>query len=153
VVHIILVLSQRDPRAKNFEKTPLSYGVSKHGNPPIPFKTRVLERAKEDFEEKILAVVKPILVGNQIKDTLSDQQIFGGIPGMDECKRLELHTSEGYPLQLERPSNVHNKSWLFKFTQTEEGNILHDIHPLLKDMHELHMEVRKKGDIPTTIFC
>nr|QHD64752.1 RdRp [Plasmopara viticola lesion associated iflavirus 1] len=134
------------------ERTPLEAGISKHGDPPIPFPTIMLHKAKEHLKTKLLSVCQPVLIGKAIGPELTDDQIFSGIPGVNELKGIELSTSEGFPLQLQRPKNSKNKSWCFYFDQTEGQRKLKGFHPAFAELMDKNMALRRKGVIPSTIF-
>lgn len=145
-------LSGRDERLPPGSPSPLKSGVEKHGNPPLPFDLDILDECINSLSDKINTVCRPVLVKH--KELLTDEEIFSGIPGSDYYRHLELTTSEGYPLVLERPNKAKDKRWLFDYNDAVDGQgrKLKGIHRELKDLLAYNHNLRQMGVIPNTVF-
>lgn len=139
------ILSKSDPRWEH-DKTPLYYGLSKHGKEIICFERNILESCLQNFFEKLVSI-RPYF---QRKLQLSDDEIFTGIPGV--YRGLRLNTSEGYPLLLERPNNCHDKRWLFEYGDENGQRKLFNIHNSLRSLMNHNMNLRKEGIVPLSLF-
>jgi len=148
-------LCHKDERVAHFELSPLEAGIAKDGIPPLPFNTDVMEEAKRDLSEKLLAVCTPVTVelGSSL---LTDQEVYAGIPGLKYAKSIERSSSEGLPLQLYRPPGAKGKAWCFNDGKDQfvDETLLEfkNYHPYLEKLHNDNMKLRKKGIVPTVIY-
>nr|WAK72354.1 MAG: polyprotein [Iflaviridae sp.] len=162
------VLRLGDPRVvENPDVDPIVKAIQTHGNVPSPFVSSILSDCADDLYETLVATSPPVLaVGEEL---LSDQQIFSGVAGIDGYNGLNIQSSEGFPLCLERYRKTDSfklfkdnkvklglptsgKSWLFDYETTEVGNKLKGLHPKLSESISLNSDLRSKGVVPATIF-
>lgn len=146
---------------------PLVKAIQTHGKVPLTFHRGVLQECVDDLTDYLIATTKPILAFK--KELLSDQVIFGGLPTGEGFKKLNLQSSEGFPLSLFRQYNTEEcnyylqdkraknqgksgKNWLFKYSTTEKGVVLEEIHPELQSLIDHNHKLRLNGEIPATIF-
>nr|UYL95334.1 MAG: polyprotein [Nanning Iflav tick virus 1] len=162
------VLRLGDPRVvQNPDVDPLVKAIQTHGSVPLPFDASILSECADDLVETLIASSPPVLPVSD--ELLTDQQIFSGVPGVEGYNGLNLQSSEGYPLCLERyrKSDSHKlfketkdklglpvsgKTWLFDYETTENGNILKSIHPKLEEVIDNNHKLRCDGVIPATVF-
>nr|UXL90898.1 MAG: polyprotein [Fuyun tick virus 2] len=162
------VLIRNDPRVKvDADIDPLVKAIATHGKISLAFDPQILKRCVEDLTDHLIATTRPYLLINS--ELLDDQIIFGGIPDGGPIKKLNLNSSEGYPLCLYRQHNLEErnlyikdkqkknlpmtgKNWLFKFSVDQSGNQLEEIHPELLEIIKYNDELRRNNIIPATIF-
>nr|WFD55765.1 MAG: polyprotein [Haemaphysalis flava iflavirus] len=161
------VLSKFDNRViYNKEVEPLVKAIQSHGNVPLAFDSITLNECVDDLADFLISTTSPKLMF--VDELLSDQVIFGGLPG-GVFNKLNLSSSEGYPLSLLRQYNdpviglyrkkklaaglpLKGKNWLFDYTVKEEGYELNEIHPELLELMEHNDSLRKANCVPATIF-
>nr|AWK77848.1 polyprotein [Darwin bee virus 3] len=139
-------LSKRDARIA--PNDPLKLGVEKYGFPTKDFPRDLLERATQHLKEKFITVIKPIN-GCKIR---SLQDAICGVPGVEGYDSISWETSCGFPLTSIKPKNEKGKRWLFKMEETQNGYKLLSMRQELKSMIETHMEMRRRGIKPQTLF-
>lgn len=137
-------LSYSDPRlVVPFD--PLEEGISKRCDKPDELPPNLLQESYLDFADKLLKC-KPL----KEPCKLSISEAVEGLT-LPNYEPLEIKTSEGYPWVLERPKNATDKSWMFKFSEYEDGRRkLEGIYGPLKSTLELKDNMRQKGIVPLT---
>lgn len=152
VLEDIAVLSPKDPRmidaGLNF--SPLQEGIIKHGRPPVGFNEQKLKKAGRDILNKLKCTTQPVFSSH--KDLLTEEQIVCGIDGEQGYKSMDMSTSEGYPLVLQRPKNCSSKRWLFDIEEEDGKRKLNHLNEPLKQLREENFKKRKSGIAPCTIF-
>nr|AQZ42314.1 polyprotein [Ixodes holocyclus iflavirus] len=162
------VLSIHDRRVvEDPDIDPLVKAIQTHGNVPLPFKSDTLQDCVQDLSDYLIATTRPILAFSE--ELLDDQVVFGGLPLGEGFKKINLQSSEGYPLSLFRQYNTEEyalfgpdkvsknqsktgKNWLFRYSTRDSGVVLEEIHPELISVMQHNDALRKKGQIPATIF-
>nr|UYL95336.1 MAG: polyprotein [Lhasa Iflav tick virus 1] len=161
------VLTRNDPRVKiDPHIDPMVKAISTHGKISLAFDKKILSKCVSDLTDYLIATTKPQLLCAE--ELLTDQVIFGGISG-GIINKLNLNSSEGYPLCLYRQHNLEErnfflkdklekklpmtgKNWLFKYEASQNGNILEEIHPELLELMKYNGELRQQNIIPATVF-
>nr|WFD55759.1 MAG: polyprotein [Qingdao tick iflavirus] len=160
------VLSKYDRRVViDPDVEPLVKAIRSHGNVPLAFDRVTLSECVDDLSDFLIATTQPKMMF--LEELLPDQIVFGGLPGY--INKLNLSSSEGYPLSLLRQHNdsavrlyashrqqyglpAKGKSWLFKYIVEEQGNQLLEIHPELVELMLHNDNLRKNNIVPATIF-
>nr|WAK72365.1 MAG: polyprotein [Iflaviridae sp.] len=161
------VLSKFDNRVViDRDIDPFVKAIQTHGNVPLAFDSDTLSECVSDLSEYLIATTSPKFMF--VEELLSDQVIFGGLPG-GAFNKLNLSSSEGYPLSLMRQYNdpvtqlyrkekvakglpMKGKNWLFRYELEEDGVRLLEIHPELLEVMEHNDSLRKQNIVPATIF-
>nr|QVG74791.1 polyprotein [Picornavirales sp.] len=162
------VLSIHDRRVViDSDVDPLVKAIQTHGNVPLSFDQEILAECVDDLSDFLIATTKPVLAFSE--ELLSDQVVFGGLPTGEGFKKLNLQSSEGYPLSLFRQYNTSEteyflkdkqvksqsrtgKNWLFKYSSSEKGVVLEEIHPELMELMKFNDSMRRQNNVPATIF-
>nr|WAK72359.1 MAG: polyprotein [Iflaviridae sp.] len=161
------VLRRNDPRCQVApEIDPVVKAIATHGNQPLAFDAKILDRVVEDMSDYIISTTKKNYL--LIDDVLDDQIVFGGLPG-GNINKLNLNASEGYPLNIHRSQRdehfkffeekkkllgqpMKGKHWLFDFEETTEGLQLRAEHPLFAELRAENHQARLRGEVPVSVF-
>nr|AYV88988.1 polyprotein-3 [Tetranychus truncatus] len=131
---------------------PMEKALQKLEKVPTGFDQTLLKEAYESLSDDLQFQCPPVLSPEETS-VLSLEDCFTGIPGLTEFKKINLATSEGYPLNImgRIDQNKYHfkdklaysgKHWLFDYELDNEGYHLKDIHPLLLTERERMMNQR-----------
>ncbi|APG77500.1 hypothetical protein [Hubei tick virus 3] len=161
------VLSKYDNRVQiNRDIDPFVKAIQTHGNVPLAFDNQILSECIDDLSDFLISTTSPKFMF--VEELLPDAVIFGGLPG-GAFNKLNLSSSEGYPLSLLRQYNdpvthlyrksklqkglpMKGKNWLFDYEIDGDGLILKEIHPELIELMHHNDALRRQGIVPATIF-
>lgn len=141
------VLSSKDPRYLH-AKSPLYYGVEKHGNTTDDFTTTQVESAEEAVWDTLLAKMRPAMMQPK---RLTMQEAVVGFDHLDHYEGIKLDTSAGFPWGR-KATDTTKRAWI-TVERNEHGAVtrceLHD--DLVKEV-ERKQTLRRSGVVPETIF-
>ncbi|AQX17788.1 polyprotein [Pityohyphantes rubrofasciatus iflavirus] len=128
--------------------SPLYDGVAIHGLPPKEFPKELVDKAREDLKDLLIAKCIPV----RPVQMLSLEEAVCGNP-LIGLESIPLDTSEGYPLNKMRPKGCKGKGWLFNIERDEHSNVTKmQIHPELEKIMKVKDAMRLKGIKPFTVF-
>lgn len=141
----VCILDKHDKRWLH-DKTPLWYGVAKHGKLTTDFKSSVVERCKNALWEGWYAGLEPLRKARRF----TPEEACVGIPGDQRYYHIILSSSAGWPYNTTQ--NKQKQDYvsfevdkdLMPVKATIEGEVLEE----LKRKEEL----RRKGVMPLTLF-
>lgn len=130
---------------------PMEKALQKLIATPTGFREDHLNLAKRSLIDDLIFECTPV-VAPEDRTTLTMNQCLSGIPGFTEYKKLNLATSEGYPLCLNKDPHdkyhfgtdkiVSGKHWLFDYEIDNSGYNFKKIHPLLLSERQRMMTQR-----------
>lgn len=136
------ILTPRDPRYTH-ERSPLYYGVEKHGKKTKDFTSAQIHRAMNALWDKWLSKMKPAVVSPK---RLTYEQAVLGFEGNKYYEALSLNTSAGYPWNL--GGNTTKEQWINVDWNTRTCEIS---SKLLEELQRKE-RLRNQGIVPETIF-
>lgn len=128
--------------------SPLYDGVAVHGLPPKEFPPDLVDKARQDLSDLLLAKCIPV----RPVQMLSIEEAVCGNP-LIGLESIPLDTSEGFPLNKMRPRGCKGKGWLFNIRRDEHSQLVEmQIHPELEKIMKVKDAMRLKGIKPFTVF-
>nr|WPV63248.1 MAG: polyprotein [Wufeng shrew iflavirus 6] len=128
--------------------SPLYDGVAIHGLPPKEFPREVVNKARDDLRDLLIAKCIPVRPVQML--TMEEAVCGNPLIGLES---IPLDTSEGYPLNKLRPKGCKGKGWLFNIERDEHSVVTKMlIHPELEKIMRVKDAMRLKGIKPFTVF-
>ncbi len=129
---------------------PLRDGCNKHGSGDVRvFDSALVEVVKEHMCDRVQQIIRPIRA--EVKP-LSLQQAVCGDVDVPYFESLNWKSSEGFPLSSFRPSNAHDKKWLFDLEEGQFGYKLKSIDPKLDMQLKLRNKCFEQNIKPPTVY-
>nr|QZZ63303.1 hypothetical protein [Vespula vulgaris Moku-like virus] len=139
------VLTEPNPLRPNDPRQPpgshpLRDGCNKHGfGFSIPFAQNLLDKVSHN---------RRVIMKNTIKNPLATfrqltlEEAICGTNAIPHCESLNWKSSEGFPLSSFRPTEFHNKKYLFDLEETNEGYRLKGLAPELQKILQVRQQLR-----------
>lgn len=142
-------LQPNDPRQPPGSH-PLRDGCQKHGSGVVkPFKPSYMVKCVTHLTARLNQVIEPVRV--EIRPLTLQQAVCGDVD-IPYFEALNWKTSEGFPLKAMRPSNAHDKRWLFEMTEEKDGYHLDSLHPLLSNQLAIRDKCFEENVKPSTVY-
>lgn len=123
-----VILSAHDERYIH-PKTPLMYGVEKHGQQTLDPPTHIRRHIGEVLYEHHFRSMRPVVAQPR---QLTLGQAVVGIPGMEHYDPMRLGTSAGYPWCLKSKTSTTKEVWVDVERDKNQQIITAKLHPELE---------------------
>lgn len=143
------ILSDQDPRYKH-GKSPLHYGVAKHGKPVDSFYHQDVAACRRFWQAILLPSIKPVPGIHEVKVYDVKTAVIGLPNIIDYYDPLPADTSVGYPLTL--TGKTKKKDWMEYVRNDQEQAIDVVIHPDILEKLKVNEELRQQGCVAPVIF-